>query len=70
MGGLAGDAEHGGDLGPRRAPVQRPGHRSFQVGPGCFDGGDVPADGIEGVVAVTALTIHDCQDTLTCIPVR
>lgn len=65
VGGLAGDTEHAGDLGPGRTPMQRPGDEPLKIGFGGADRGDLVDGTGEGIGLETFVPVHERQATLT-----
>lgn len=65
MGGLTGDSECGGDLGPGRAPVQGAGNEPLEFSLGGEDDRDLIAGMVQSVGLAAFSSIHTCQDSLT-----
>lgn len=67
VGGLAGDSEYGGDLGPGRSPVQGAGDEPLEFSLGGEDASDLVAGVVQGVGLAAFSSVHTCQASLTMI---
>lgn len=65
VGGLTGDSEYGGDLGPGRAPVQGAGNEPLEFSLGGEDDSDLIGGVVQGVGLAAFSSIHTCQASLT-----